>query len=279
MPSRWKARCTAPAKTCLASAALSGHLRIGATEGFGSYVLTPLAADFQRRYPHITLDILPVPRFVSLSKREADRRSPSSGAGPMSAASCATTRCGCTARPAIWRAIRPSAHRQTGGPHVHRLCGRTAVQRAIALSGGSAASQQVILRSTSVVAQYHAALQGQSLAILPCFIAAQDPGSRRCWNRKWRSRARSGCTATRTCASSSASTCCGSSSANRRCAMPACWPAPKRAALPALGRQAAARASGSRGLLRGAFTRSRRISRKNVSSATGRESPRRPRRS
>src|SRR5690606_36069117 len=52
--------------------ALSGHLRIGATECFGSYVLTPLAADFQRRYPHITLDILPVPRFVSLSKREAD---------------------------------------------------------------------------------------------------------------------------------------------------------------------------------------------------------------
>ncbi|MCC3262143.1 LysR family transcriptional regulator, partial [Paenibacillus polymyxa] len=36
--------------------ALSGHVRIGATEGFGSYVLTPLAADFQRRYPHITLD-------------------------------------------------------------------------------------------------------------------------------------------------------------------------------------------------------------------------------
>ena len=33
--------------------------------------------------------------------------------GPMSAASCATTRCGCTARQAIWRAIRPSAHGQT----------------------------------------------------------------------------------------------------------------------------------------------------------------------
>ena len=95
--------------------ALSGHLRIGATEGFGSYVLTPLAADFQRRYPHITLDILPVPRFVSLSKREADLaitiERPQRG--PMSAASCATTRCGCTARQAIWRAIRPSAHGQT----------------------------------------------------------------------------------------------------------------------------------------------------------------------
>ena len=52
--------------------ALSGHSRIGATEGFGTYVLTPLAADFQRCYPYITLDIMPVPRFVSLSKRKAD---------------------------------------------------------------------------------------------------------------------------------------------------------------------------------------------------------------
>src|SRR5690606_338487 len=30
------------------------------------------------------------------------------------------------------------------------------------------------LRSTSVIAQYHAALQGNALAILPCFMAAQD---------------------------------------------------------------------------------------------------------
>src|SRR3546814_13672960 len=28
--------------------------------------------DFQRRFPAITLDIMPVPRFISLSKREAD---------------------------------------------------------------------------------------------------------------------------------------------------------------------------------------------------------------
>src|SRR5690606_22151805 len=51
---------------------LSGHLRVGCTEGFGNYVLAPLMIDFQRRYPAITLDIMPVPRFISLSKREAD---------------------------------------------------------------------------------------------------------------------------------------------------------------------------------------------------------------
>src|SRR3546814_19661291 len=28
--------------------------------------------DFQRRFPNITLDIMPVPRFISLSKPEAD---------------------------------------------------------------------------------------------------------------------------------------------------------------------------------------------------------------
>ncbi len=34
---------------------------------------------------------------------------------------------------------------------------------------------QAQLRSTSVIAQYTAALQGRALAILPCFLAAQDP--------------------------------------------------------------------------------------------------------
>jgi DNA-binding transcriptional LysR family regulator len=31
------------------------------------------------------------------------------------------------------------------------------------------------LRSTSVVSQYHAALEGRALAILPCFLAGPDP--------------------------------------------------------------------------------------------------------
>ena len=157
--------------------ALSGHLRIGATEGFGSYVLTPLAADFQRRYPHITLDILPVPRFVSLSKREADLaitiERPQRG--PMSAASCATTlrlygTPGYLARhPPIRSQADLADHTFIG--YVDELLFSERLRYLEDLLPAS----KVILRSTSVVAQYHAALQGQSLAILPCFIAAQDP--------------------------------------------------------------------------------------------------------
>src|SRR5690606_16903606 len=36
-------------------------------------------------------------------------------------------------------------------------------------------SAPVRFRSTSVIAQYQAALQGQGLAVLPCFLAQTDP--------------------------------------------------------------------------------------------------------
>ncbi|MNL33020.1 DNA-binding transcriptional activator GcvA [compost metagenome] len=158
--------------------ALSGHVRIGATEGFGSYVLTPLAADFQRRYPHITLDILPVPRFVSLSKREADLaitiERPQRGPYVCSKLCDYTLRLygtpGYLARhPPI--ATRADLAQHTFIGYVDELLFSERLRYLEDLLPAS----NVVLRSTSVVAQYHAALQGQSLAILPCFIAAQDP--------------------------------------------------------------------------------------------------------
>ncbi|SAI09966.1 LysR family transcriptional regulator [Bordetella ansorpii] len=158
--------------------ALSGHLRIGATEGFGSYVLTPLAADFQRRYPHITLDILPVPRFVSLSKREADLaitiERPQRGPYVCSKLCDYTLMLygtpGYLARHAPIRERADLAGHSFIG-YVEELVFSQRLRYLEDLLPDS----RVVLRSTSVIAQYHAALQGRSLAILPCFIAAQDP--------------------------------------------------------------------------------------------------------
>lgn len=157
--------------------ALSGHLRIGATEGFGSYVVTPLLADFQRRYPHITLDVLPVPRFVSLSRREADLAITIER--PQRGPYVCTKLCdyalklygtpGYLARhPPIRSARDLAAHSFIG--YVDELLFSERLRYLEDLLPGS----RVVLRSTSVIAQYHAALQGRSLAILPCFIAAQD---------------------------------------------------------------------------------------------------------
>ena len=157
--------------------ALSGHVRIGATEGLGSYVLTPLAADFQRRYPHITLDILPVPRFVSLSKREADlaitidrpQRGPYVCAKLCDYMLRLYGTPGYLARHAPIRARGDLAGHTFIG-YVEELLFSDRLRYLEDLLPDS----KVVLRSTSVIAQYHAALQGQSLAILPCFIAAQD---------------------------------------------------------------------------------------------------------
>jgi DNA-binding transcriptional LysR family regulator len=157
--------------------ALSGHVRIGATEGFGSYVLTPLAADFQRRYPHITLDILPVPRFVSLSKREADLaitiERPQRGPYVCSklcdyALKLYGTRGYLDSHPAIGSVEDLRGHSFIG--YVDELL----YSERLRYLEDVLPHSRVVLRSTSVIAQYHAVLQGRSLAILPCFIAAQD---------------------------------------------------------------------------------------------------------
>jgi len=52
--------------------ALSGHVRMGCTEGFGSFFITPQLSHFVDTYPAISVDILPLPHFISLSKLEAD---------------------------------------------------------------------------------------------------------------------------------------------------------------------------------------------------------------
>ncbi len=158
--------------------ALSGHVRMGCTEGFGSFFVTPQLSHFLDHYPAISVDILPLPHFISLSKREAD--------------------------------IVIALERPEHGPYVCcKLCdyrlrlyatqeyldNHAPIQRVSDLADHSfisyvddlAFSSELLylanllpaasanLRSTSVIAQYVAAQQGRGLAILPCFLAAQDP--------------------------------------------------------------------------------------------------------
>ncbi|NLY35106.1 MAG: LysR family transcriptional regulator [Alcaligenaceae bacterium] len=157
---------------------LSGHIRVAATEGFGSYIITPLSMRFQQQYPDITLDVLPVPRFVSLTRREAD--------------------------------IAITIERPLRGPYVCRkLCDYSLKlygtreylqnhppirhQDDLRLHPGISYVEEliysdqlryledvlplsnVVFKSTSIIAQYFACLQGQALAILPGFMAAQNP--------------------------------------------------------------------------------------------------------
>lgn len=51
---------------------LQGRIRIGAPEGFGTAFLARLLAEFSQHYPLLTIDLIPVPRMIKLSHREAD---------------------------------------------------------------------------------------------------------------------------------------------------------------------------------------------------------------
>ena len=51
---------------------VSGLVRIGAPEGVAAYVLAEAATDLCRKHPSLELEIVALPRTLSLSKREAD---------------------------------------------------------------------------------------------------------------------------------------------------------------------------------------------------------------
>ena len=51
---------------------LSGFLRLSASEWFGTYVLTPVLAEFSRRHPDVAIELVTDTRLYSLSRREAD---------------------------------------------------------------------------------------------------------------------------------------------------------------------------------------------------------------
>ena len=51
---------------------ISGTVRIGAPDGFGSAFLAPRMGRFRTAYPDLRVQLVPVPRSFSLSEREAD---------------------------------------------------------------------------------------------------------------------------------------------------------------------------------------------------------------
>ncbi len=51
---------------------ISGVVRVGAPDGFGTFHLAPRLATLANRHPNLTIQLVPLPRTFSLSRREAD---------------------------------------------------------------------------------------------------------------------------------------------------------------------------------------------------------------
>ncbi|MBN8411659.1 MULTISPECIES: LysR family transcriptional regulator [Halomonas] len=160
---------------------LEGQIRLGVTEGFGTWVIAPLLSAFCRRHPGLTLDLLALPRVVNLSRHEADlaitiERPANQG--------LVTSRL-CDYRLKLYAADRYL--RQHGAP-LHRT--ELSQHPLIGYVDDLLFSEQLnyldpllahrredtkahfSLRSTSVTTQMMATESGAGLGVLPCFMAA-----------------------------------------------------------------------------------------------------------
>ena len=159
------------------NSAPSGTVRLGATEGFGSFFIAPHLAHFCARHPSLTVDVLPVPRFVNLSRHEADLavsvERPRTDSHVV--ARLTEYRLGLYASRDYLKA-HPSP-RRTADLAEHPMIGyvdELVFTAELRYLEEVAPEARLPLRSTSVIAQYAAALQGRMIAILPCFLAQLD---------------------------------------------------------------------------------------------------------
>lgn len=161
-----------------APAGLSGTVRIGVTEGFGTVVVAPAVARLGLDHPGLVIDLLALPRLVNLSRREADivisLERPARGPVVVVKLTDYTLRLyAAKAYLAAHAPIRRPADLQGHGfiTYVDDLL----FSKELQLLHEVHAPERFTLRSTSVLAQHRAVATGAGLAVLPAFLADDDP--------------------------------------------------------------------------------------------------------
>ncbi|MDM0045968.1 LysR family transcriptional regulator [Variovorax dokdonensis] len=159
-------------------AGLSGLVRIGATEGFGTAILAPHLARFAQAHPKLVIDLLAMPRLVHLSRREADivisLERPARGPVLVTRLTDYTLRLYAAheylaERPPI--ASREDLRGHSFISYVDDLLFSKELQYLDELHRPDAFA----LRSTSVLAQHRAVAAGAGIAVLPAFLGDEDP--------------------------------------------------------------------------------------------------------
>ncbi|WP_119966355.1 LysR family transcriptional regulator [Simplicispira lacusdiani] len=157
---------------------LTGVVRVGTPEGFGTTVLAPHLARFAGAHPGLVVDLLALPRLVHLSRREADivvsLERPARG-------SVVATRL----TDYVLQLYASRDYLGAHGPIAARedLRGHTFISyiddllfsKELQILGELHRPERYALRSTSILAQYEATRSGAGLAVLPAFIADRDP--------------------------------------------------------------------------------------------------------
>ena len=161
------------------SSAPLGKIRVGVTEGLGVRFLAARFHGLFQRYPGLEVELVAVPRFVSILNREAEI----SIHLERPAADMLVTRklsdysLALYASPAYLDRAPPLRSREDLGRH-HWIgyVDDLLFSQELMFLNSFCRNPQVVFRSTSVIAQQEAARSGLGIAVLPCYMAADDPG-------------------------------------------------------------------------------------------------------
>jgi len=164
------------------SDSLSGQVRIGVPEGYGTVMLAPQLAGLTRRHPNLGIDLLAVPRTVHLSRREADivitLERPARG--PFIITKLTDYVLKLYASVDYLECHPPIQHRQDLREHAFvSYIDDLLYSKELLYLDEIGKPQHVALRSTSILAQQQATSAGAGIAILPAFSADKNPSLRR----------------------------------------------------------------------------------------------------
>jgi DNA-binding transcriptional LysR family regulator len=155
--------------------AITGTVRIGAPDGFGSVFLAPRVRELADRHPRLEIEILPSARLFSLLKREADIAIGLSSPVHMRVVSRRLTdhRLYVYAPRAYLHEAAPIVAREDLKRHpfisfVEELLFAPQLDYPDLIG----ADVEPRIRSTNVLTQLHATLSGSGLCMLPAFVAS-----------------------------------------------------------------------------------------------------------
>jgi DNA-binding transcriptional LysR family regulator len=157
---------------------VSGTVRIGAPEGFGTHFLAARIGMLARAHPDLFVELVPMPRSFSLSKREADivigLSQPAQGRlHTRKLSDYELGVYGARHRSEDWSRLR-NRNDVVRHPFIGYIDDLIYAPELDYLPALSRAIEPQI-RSSSILAQMEATCTGAGIAILPCFLAEPEP--------------------------------------------------------------------------------------------------------
>lgn len=154
---------------------LTGAIRIGAPDGIGNSYLAPRLGSIQKSHPELAVELIAVPMYYSLSKREIDIlitiRKPT--AASIITRKLTRYRLGLFASKAYMEALPPIT--KSADLKRHKLVGYIddlLFDKELQFMDEILPGLEPTLRSSTVIAQLNAVAAGSGIGVIPFFMAA-----------------------------------------------------------------------------------------------------------